>query len=72
VRIELGQLAEADNDVQTALRLNFNDAFSHNLKGVILSRLGKRDEAAAEFETALRINPDHPEARRNLLSVRGR
>jgi tetratricopeptide (TPR) repeat protein len=40
-----------------------------NSIGVVQARLGRRDEAIAAFETALRFDPRHAEAARNLGSV---
>lgn len=45
-------------------------ASAHNDYGVTLARLGRLDEAAAEFREALRLRPDHPDARANLEKIK--
>ncbi len=46
-----------------------NDDVAHNELGEIYMRLGRKAEAAAEFEAALRINPNFSRAQKNLDSV---
>ncbi len=46
------------------------DADLHNNFGIILARSGDLSAAATQFEAALRINPDHQVARRNLEAIR--
>jgi Flp pilus assembly protein TadD len=36
----------------------------------LLAKLGRGAEAAGEFETALRLKPDHAQARENLRLLR--
>jgi predicted RNA polymerase sigma factor len=38
--------------------------------GAVLARLGRTREAAPEFETALRLNPNLEASRRNLETTR--
>jgi tetratricopeptide (TPR) repeat protein len=47
-----------------------NDDVAHNELGEIYLRLGRKAEAAAEFEAALRINPNFSQAQKNLDAVR--
>jgi len=57
--------------VQTIDRARAPDA--HNEFGVALARLGRMDQAAREFEAALALRPDFPQARENLAKAkRGR
>ena len=43
----------------------------HNDFGIVLAKLGKRDEAIAHFREALRRKPDFAAARANLTKVTG-
>ena len=52
-----GRHAEALNAVGQALRLGTPDASFHYHAGLIYQALGRRAEAAAALELALRINP---------------
>jgi tetratricopeptide (TPR) repeat protein len=47
-----------------------NDDVAHNELGEIYVKLGRKAEATAEFQEALRINPDFARARKNLEAVR--
>lgn len=57
---EAGELARA------ALRINANDAASHNNLGVALQRSGRYAESVAEHREAIRLNPDGPALYYNL------
>jgi Flp pilus assembly protein TadD/mono/diheme cytochrome c family protein len=61
-----GNLAEAIKEERTALKLVENDADGWNNLGVMLLRSGKTAEAKAALEHALRLQPDHVQARANL------
>ncbi len=54
-------MALAQKDVPTDVRYA-----ALNNKGLVLMKLGKPIEAAALFEEALQLDPDRPEARKNL------
>jgi len=43
----------------------------HYNRGNILARLGRLDEAIAEYEAALRLDPDHGDARHNRALLQG-
>ncbi|HXG20834.1 MAG TPA: tetratricopeptide repeat protein [Methylomirabilota bacterium] len=47
-----------------------NDDVAHNELGEIYMRMGRRAEAAAEFQAALQINPNFSRAQKNLDMVR--
>jgi Flp pilus assembly protein TadD len=49
--------------------LDGNNPYAHNNLGVLLQRLGQRDEARQEFKTALALDPDLEVARKNLEVV---
>jgi tetratricopeptide (TPR) repeat protein len=42
------------------------DPLVRNFRGIVLVRLGRHDEAAAEYQEALRLNPKFADAYRNL------
>jgi Flp pilus assembly protein TadD len=54
------------DELRIAGDLDPEDAEVRYLAGVILLRLGRLDEARAQFEEALKRRPDHPNARHNL------
>ena len=48
------------------LALNPSLAEAHNNMGIALGALGRLEQAASQFRLALEIDPDHPDAQRNL------
>jgi Flp pilus assembly protein TadD len=64
--LELGEAGSAESHLRHAIELDGSNAYAHNNLGVLLQRLGKRDEARQEFKTALGLNPDLEVARKNL------
>ena len=63
----LGRNAEALPHYQASFRLRpDNVAISNNL-GLTLARLGRMQEAATQFATSLRIDPNNQEARDYLV-----
>jgi protein O-mannosyl-transferase len=72
---QTGRLEEAAQEYRASLALQSGPATAqiHNDLGVTLARLGRMREAIAQFNEALRVKPDHAEARANLLKAsRGR
>jgi len=69
---QTGRLDAALPEFRTALEhwTGPSSASVHNDYGVTLARLGRTDEAAAEFREALRLRPDHPDARANLEKIK--
>ena len=45
---------------EQAIRLNPAFAAPHNVRGAALSRMGRWHEAVAEYDEAIRLNPDFP------------
>ena len=64
--LEQGNVAQASVQAREALRLNAGDADAHNVLGVTLAQQGQVNEAVREFQIAVRINPQHTQATRNL------
>ena len=63
---EAGEVPEAVEQFEQAVRINPNFAEAHNNFALALENLGKWSDAAEQFEDAVRINPDFAEARNNL------
>jgi Flp pilus assembly protein TadD len=74
--IELGGIAERDESYEEALehfeaaaKLRSDNANVENLRGRMLAKLGRKDEARARFEAALKINPGFGPAKKNLAEL---
>lgn len=77
VLIEIGAAAMSEGKLTTAaesyrelVALDPGNADLRNNLGIILARMGNLAGAIAEFEAALKANPSHAAARRNLEQVR--
>jgi Flp pilus assembly protein TadD len=57
---------EAAEQARKSLQFEPQNADAHNLLGAALASQGQIDQAIAEFQTALRINPQHEQAANNL------
>jgi Flp pilus assembly protein TadD/mono/diheme cytochrome c family protein len=66
-----GALQEAIEEQRTALKLDENDADGWNNLGVLEARSGQGVSARAAFEHALRLQPDHAQAKANLSRLNG-
>jgi Flp pilus assembly protein TadD len=64
--IRTGATVEAAEHFREAVRLSPNSVMAHTNLGGALALLGRVAEARAEFQTALRIMPEHEPARQNL------
>jgi predicted Zn-dependent protease len=71
--VTLGSLALARFDardavtpLRRAVEVNPSDAIAHNLYGTALSAMGQNTAASVQFQEALRLKPDFPNARFNL------
>ena len=62
----LGQMQEATEQYEQALRISPDYASAHNNLGATLMRQGKVQEAISHYEQALRLKPDDAEAHNNL------
>jgi tetratricopeptide (TPR) repeat protein len=61
---------EAIAHYREGLDLCPSDDVAHNELGELYMRLGRKPQAAAEFEAALRLNPNFSRAQKNLDAVR--
>jgi tetratricopeptide (TPR) repeat protein/F0F1-type ATP synthase membrane subunit c/vacuolar-type H+-ATPase subunit K len=61
-----GNLAEARDHCEQALRINPDDPDGHNDLGIALQGLGNVPEAVKHFERALQISADYAQAHNNL------
>jgi superkiller protein 3 len=71
-RQRLGHWEVSLLEFQTAARLAPKAAMPHFNIANILAQQGKVDEAAAEYQETLRLEPRFAEARRALEGIRGR
>lgn len=65
-----GDSEEAIRLYREGLDLCPSDDVAHNELGELYLRLGRKADAAAEFEAALRLNPNFSRAQRNLEAAR--
>lgn len=66
--LELGDMAKAKGDYQMSLRVHDSASAHYNL-GVVLYQEQNLDGAIAEWNAALRIAPDSPDAHTNIASA---
>src|SRR5271166_2020016 len=64
------RLADAFAELDTAEREHPDDARVRNFRGILLARMGKNAEAAAEYQEANRLDPLLEDAFRNLGFLR--
>ena len=62
---KLGLFKLVLEDCDEALRLDPNDAETHNYRGFALYSLNRNKEALSEFSEAIRLKPDYAEAYNN-------
>ncbi len=67
-----GRLSAAAASYRELVTQRPGDADLRNNFGIILARSGDLQAAAAQFEAALKVNPAHEAARRNLEAVRNK
>jgi tetratricopeptide (TPR) repeat protein len=66
VLLAQGNLPEARDQSEQALRLNSNDADAYNNLGIAMEGLGNATEAVKQFEQALQIDANYAQAHNNL------
>ncbi len=66
----LKQYEEAIEDCSTAIRLAAGSSMAFNHRGYALEMKKRIDEAAADYESALKLDPGNQTARANLARVR--
>jgi len=66
---QAGRWQAARASYEAALEIHADDASTHNNLATVLARLGELEDAAEHLREALRLDPDHPDARRNLAAV---
>ena len=64
-----GNIAAAIEEQKTALQLDDGDADGWNNLGVLELRTGQTSAAREDFEHALRLQPEHPQAKANLARL---
>jgi Flp pilus assembly protein TadD len=69
--LEKSEFAEAREHFAKASELNPKLAQPHNYLGKVLMREGNTSQAIAQFQEALRLHPDFPEAEQNLRIAKG-
>jgi len=58
-------------DFTEAIRLDSNDAYIYNLRGLSYEKKGDKNKAIADFEAALKLEPNNTKYSNNLIRVRG-
>ena len=66
---EVGKLGSALHKCEAALGLDPDWADAHDLRGVLLDDMGHAEKAITAYLEAIRLNPSHTGARRNLLQA---
>ncbi len=64
-----GQAAEAAQHFRASLAANRLSAEAHYQLGLILEAQNQKEEAVREFQAALRIQPQYPDARREMAKL---
>jgi len=67
-----GRYEMAADSYSELVKLDGGNADLHNNFGTILAKLGNLKGAMDQFEAALKANPGHPSARRNLEQIRSK
>jgi tetratricopeptide (TPR) repeat protein len=66
LKLQQGQMADAERWLGRALRIDPNSAETHHHLGIVLAGLQRSEEAIKHYETALDINPGLAETHNNL------
>jgi tetratricopeptide (TPR) repeat protein len=70
IALEEEQTAKAAEQLEEAIRLRPNLAEAHYSLGAAYRKLGRSNEAAAEFEIFRRIREEHPESEDDVAGIR--
>jgi len=68
----VGQLDDCEQQLQYVLRIAPSSPRAHSHLGTLRARQGKNMEAAGEFRTALKLDPNDLEAAQGLAELEGR
>src|SRR5204863_7459431 len=69
---QLGWWKDSEQLFRHALKVTKANYLAHNNLGTALDQQNRMDEAAAEFQAALKCRPGYAEAHKNLGAVRER
>lgn len=67
---EQEQPEKALQAIEQALALDNTSAESHNFRGILLEKLGRKEEALSAYETAMRLDANFGDAAENLAGLR--
>lgn len=73
--LQANELADAERSGREAVQAAPGSAIAHNVLGVVLDRAGRKDEALAHFNAAIKLDPKFVGAHNNLgrfLAERGK
>jgi Flp pilus assembly protein TadD len=73
-RAQLAHWRDSEALFRRALAVNEENAVAHNELGLVLSRLGRIEEALVQYRRAIELRPEFPEAHNNMggaLAARG-
>jgi tetratricopeptide (TPR) repeat protein len=65
-----GEFENALRECELAIQLAPDWAEAHNLRGIVLEELGRKEEAIAAYREAVRLDPAFREARENLSEAK--
>jgi 4-amino-4-deoxy-L-arabinose transferase-like glycosyltransferase/Flp pilus assembly protein TadD len=68
---KMGNLAAAESTYREILAVDSTYVRAHTNLGLVLEAMGRPSDAAAHYETALRIDPDNASARQKLARLLG-
>jgi len=64
-----GKISEAAGHYEAVVQIKPNDPEAHNNWGVVLAQIGRKAEAVAQFQEALRLDPTYTPASVNLSAA---
>jgi tetratricopeptide (TPR) repeat protein len=70
VYIHTNHLEEAKAELEKTVTLDPGNASFRNAYGIALARSGEKSEALTQFQEAVRLQPNFPEAQKNLTQAR--